>query len=448
MTHLGRHQRLEGEGYLDVASQKAKSLATELSGFTSELRPHFPLLLEGSQKQTYSFGQQLILEVEEPAVVFEWAIEALPSKSAANPSLILGMLQGLYHRDPQMWSISLSRISSDESIAYLFPRAICTGETQASHLAEVLELVRSGLINPAEVIGLSYGRTLDGLPAQDVADFCVQLVEFDVESAWTALDVFYMYCFGREGVIETVVDQAIRILTSVPLYKTINDSKTDAHQWFSLAERLLDISDREVAVRIAHQLIDGSKHGYEYGDLWHYFKPMLIKIMKKYGDVLWPIFGNEIVSAEGMRLYWLSQLMDRDDNGDSFTPSILSIVSPKVVIKWCKENPENAPTFVAESINIFDRAAQDKVPSDLFVKLLENFGNDPKVASMLSANMSTRGWSGSLVPYLEADKAALSTLFSHRNSNVVRWVRAQVHSLDRQILGETSRDEERDLGIY
>ncbi len=62
--------------------------------------------------------------------------------------------------------------------------------------------------------------------------------------------------------------------------------------------------------------------------------------------------------------------------------------------------------------------------------------------------MGTRGWSGSLVPYLEADKAALSPLREHDSDNVRLWVRDQIAYINRQIDTESIRDEERDLGLF
>ena len=62
--------------------------------------------------------------------------------------------------------------------------------------------------------------------------------------------------------------------------------------------------------------------------------------------------------------------------------------------------------------------------------------------------MGTRGWSGSLVPYLESDKTALSPLLEHDNANVRRWVKEYISQIDRQIEYESSRDDEHGLGIY
>ncbi|MEX2411994.1 MAG: hypothetical protein WD607_11635, partial [Candidatus Paceibacterota bacterium] len=59
-----------------------------------------------------------------------------------------------------------------------------------------------------------------------------------------------------------------------------------------------------------------------------------------------------------------------------------------------------------------------------------------------------RGWTGSLVPYLESDKAAFETLLDHRNSNVRLWIKDQISDINRRISQEKTRDQERDIGKF
>src|SRR5690606_31340369 len=107
------------------------------------------------------------------------------------------------------------------------------------------------------------------------------------------------------------------------------------------------------------------------------------------------------------------------------------------VIEWCKANKDLGPVFVASCLDILS-ANEDKVEANkLFVALLENFGDDIRVKGALSANMNTRGWSGSLVPYLESDKAALSPLLTHESPLVRRWVKEHIIEIDQRIAFES-----------
>ncbi|MDD1611388.1 MAG: hypothetical protein LUO95_12600, partial [Methylococcaceae bacterium] len=154
--------------------------------------------------------------------------------------------------------------------------------------------------------------------------------------------------------------------------------------------------------------------------------------------------------ANAIKRYELSFLLGRDIGfGDNNSKdNIFSVLPLELVIDWCKQNKKIAPYFVAKSMNIFDQAGNQKQPSQLFIALLENFGDLESLGSELSANLNTRGWSGSLVPYLESDKSALTPLLAHYNQYVRNWVRDYIANLDKQIAYESKRDEEHDLGIY
>jgi len=127
---------------------------------------------------------------------------------------------------------------------------------------------------------------------------------------------------------------------------------------------------------------------------------------------------------------------------------VLSVVPVESVIEWCSMLPDLGPVFVARCLNVLEDVEEQQQPSELFVALLENFGDNQAVANELSANMGTRGWSGSLVPYLESDKLALSPLIEHENANVRGWLKDHIAYIDRQIAEESKRDEERGLGLY
>ena len=238
------------------------------------------------------------------------------------------------------------------------------------------------------------------------------------------------------------------MVSAVPLHKKHSAAYTDLHSWSALVEALLKTRDEGLVIAISRQLIDSCRIGFNHNDLWSYIKPLLMKIVKQYGDLLWPVFGEAISRAKGMELYWLQKLLDRENSVSSQLPSVLSSFPSGEIISWCYEHPDSGPSFVAACINIFEIRDDAQSPSELFILLLENFGGDKRVASALNANMGSRGWSGSLVPYLEADKLALAPLLKHKNGNVKKWVKEHIASIDSQIARESNMDAERDLGIF
>jgi CBS domain-containing protein len=442
------HHKDEDGHYIDVAAENAKTLATELSHNIEELLPHIGLLLQGEQKQSYAFGYQLAYDLTNVTPLIDLALECLVAIEQPDSRLILGLYRGLFEQSPELWQENIDRLISDEMLVHLYPDFIRTGDIQKAHLETLLELIQRGVLSPNSANVLSYGSVTDGIEPDVIAGFCIQLAELGDQASWSALNVIYMYCFSNKGSIEMLRVPLKKLVTAVPLHKKLNNTHTDFHHWHDLAKKLMKEQDPEFAVALTNQLIAATKHGLNHGDIWTYTKPLMLDLMRDYSDTLWPVFANAIVHAEGMERYWLQQLLDRENGLASNMPSVLSVIPVAKVIDWCKAQPEIGPVFVASCLNVLETIDHESRPTQLFLALLENFGDDQRVTNSLGANMGSRGWSGSLVPYLESDKVALTHLCDHENVHVRRWVKGHIAYINRQIAEESKRDEEHGFGIY
>ena len=443
------HREDEDGHYIDVASENAKALAKEVASNIGELFLHLDMLLHGEQKQSDAFGLQLAHELDNDNIrsLIELSFERMLVIEQTNPRFLVGVYRGVFEQSQEKWHTYIDMLTANEHLLHLYPEFIRTGSIQKPHLEKLLDLIRSETISPRSADVLRYGRVIDDIPHDVITDFCLLLGELGDQASWLALNVIYAYCFGNKGRVQKLRKPLKKLVSSVSWHEGHKDTITDAYQWHDLAEKLLKEPDEKFAVALADQLIAACQDGLNYGDMQSYIKPLLLNLMRDYSDVLWPIFGNAIVRAEGMERVWLQQLLDRKNSFPNQMPSVLSVAPVDDVIAWCKSNPQLGPQFVADSVNILESEDNGQQPSTLFIALLEKFGCDQRVANALEANMGTRSWSGSLVPYLESDKAALSPLLEHHNSNVRDWVRNHIANIDRQMEAESMRDEERDIGL-
>lgn len=441
------HQPDGNGGYIDISAENAKKLAVEVAKNIHELEPFLDLILTGEQRQAFLFGYQLCRELSSAKRLIDLSLSKLSTREGSNPSFLLGVCRGLFEKEPEEWQQLLDKILLDVNLTYLYPDVIRTGEIKEEHLNILLRLVRDCRILPNQVAVVGFGKAGGGASPQAIADFCTALSQLGGKSSWAALDVFYMYCFSFKECIEVLREPLKGVILSVSLGDEEKGSSTDTHKWSALAEKLLKVRDPGFAIALANQLIATCKSGFDHGDVWHYVKPLLSNLIRDYGDLVWPIFGTSILSSKGMERYWLQQLLERENSFSNKTPSILSLVPVESIINWCVQNPKLGPRFVASSINIFEEDGEGQQPTPIFLALLESFGDDPHVTSSLEANFSTRGWTGSLVPYLQDDKKGLSPLLKHNSDKVRRWVKRVIESIDKQILEETTRDEEGEIGL-
>jgi triacylglycerol esterase/lipase EstA (alpha/beta hydrolase family) len=442
------HHKGEDGYYIDVAAENAKVLATDLSLNIEKLIPHLGLLLQGEQKQSYTFGHQLAHDLTDVVPILELALEHLTAIEKPDYRLVLGLYRGLFEKSPELWQENINRLVTDEKLVQLYPDFIRTGDIKKAHLDNLLDLIQRGVLSPNCVNTLSYGSVTESIEPDVIAGFCLQLVELGNQASWVALNVIYMYCFSKKESVNELRDQLKHLVTAVPLHKEHESNLINIHHWHDMAEKLLKERDEEFAIALTNQLISASNFGLNHGDIWYYTKPLMLGLMRDYGDIIWPIFSEVIVRADGMDRYWLQQLLGREISLAGNVPTVLSIIPVESVMDWCFRQPNLGPVFVARCLNVIETVDEIQQPSALFIALLENFGNDQRVVKELSANLGTRGWSGSLVPYLESDKSALSSLIDHENTNVRRWVKDHISYINRQIIEESMRDEEHGFGLY
>lgn len=442
------HRKGSDDHYIDVAAENAKILATSLTENIVDLIPHISLLLIGEQKQSFAFGYQLALDTDDVKPLMNHALYSLTTIEQPNPQLVRGLYRGLFERSPALWQEYVDYLLSNEKLILHYADFIRTGRIQETHLFSLLRLIQDQKLPPNDANLLSYGSVIDSINPKAVADFCLELSNFSGQASWAALNVIYMYCFSNKDSIDKLRDQLKTLVTSVPLHRGQQKTASDLHHWQDISEKLLAVRDVEFAIALSNQLIAACQHGLNHGDIWSYTKPLLLKVMNNYAEEIWPLFGDAIIRSEGMERYWLQQLLNREAGLASKMPSVFSIIPTKTVTEWCLMHLDIGPIFVARCINIFDSSEETQKPSALFIALLENFGNDQKVSSELYANMANRGWSGSLVPYLESDKAALLPLATHESHLVRLWIQDYITRINLQIADESKRDEESDFGLY
>lgn len=444
------HQKDDKGHYIDLASEKAKSFASDIANNVKELLPHLDLLLKGEQKKTAVFGSQLAKEVDDIDLLINSSFKQFSKIDNPNPSLLFGLYQGVFEKDQTKWQNYLDKVISDDQLISYYPNFICTGDIENKHLDKLLELGRSNKLSTESVEVLRYGGVTDHLSPEVIADFCLKLSELGDKARWSSLKILYMYCFSKEDRIENLQDPIKQILTTLPLHNEQENYATELHHWLDLSKKLLNNDDGNLAIQLANQIIKSAKIGFDYGDINYYIKPLLKVIMQDYGDIIWPIFSSAIIKSQAMERYQFQKLMEREVSFSNKMPSILSVLPIDQVINWCKENRDIAPVFVANCVNIFEYEDEEdkKCPSGLFKALLINFGDQERVRTALNSNIYSRGWTGSLVPYLESDKAAFEILLDHKNSNLRLWIKDQISDINRRISQEKTRDQERDIGKF
>jgi uncharacterized protein (DUF2344 family) len=115
----------------------------------------------------------------------------------------------------------------------------------------------------------------------------------------------------------------------------------------------------------------------------------------------------------------------------------------KIIFEWCKTNAPKSAIRIANMMPLGIQHEGQIVWHPFSKMVIDEFGNNEKVLSELSANMGTYGMTGSRVPYLEGLKDLVEQLKNHPLGEVRKWAERKSEYLDKEIkLEELSNEED------
>lgn len=442
------HRQDVGGEYVDVAAENAVKLAHNVT--PSSLVDELDTLLIGEQRQAYAFGIEISKINEDIGRLLDQMLIRLSEIESPNLSFYLGICAGIYARSAVSWEDLLRRLLDSESLTKFYPQTLRTGVLRKSHLDSLLTELRSGSIPIEEVSSISYGRVTNSIDPDELAEFCRELSGLSEQGVWIAIDLIYMYCFSREGAVEKLQETIKSLILKISVSKEVRAKPTDLHHWFDFSSKFFEepYLDEEFAVNLVELLLSSAEDGFDYGDIWTYISPLLSKAMDVFPDGVWRVASKAIVDSDLKKRYWVEQLLKSERSDYRQNKSVLSKASVNDVIRWCEEYPEIGPVFVASAIDVFEESDERKSPTPICVALLESFGDRDEVQSELIANMQSRSWSGSLVPYLEADIDGVQVLKDHSDARVSNWAHKVELYFRERIESESQWDEEHDLRFH
>jgi hypothetical protein len=437
------HVKGDDGHYIDMAAEDAKELAKVLKSRLADLYQYFELLMTfPEQKQSWVFAKHLVLEADNALELVNATLEYLRKHNIVNTQFLSGLLSGLNVKEPAEWKEIIELIGSDERLIKYYPDAIRTGRFEISHLDVFIRLIAEEKLSSYSASTLVYGGATEHLTEEEISHFCMSLSKIDATAIWVALDNINMYTHGRNDVDFTQLREAlVHLVLNVSFKKEDKTRYSDSYHWLNSVERLLKSEDAEFALQLCLHVIDQvGGNEVDYSDLWDYLSNAFYKAFEVHGDYIWPEVANKFTDGNAIKPYRLIDLLGSGKSYKKRDNSIFDILDPEVVVDWCKD--EVALLIVGRAISMFISRGEERAINPLMIQLLTEYADSKPFLSEISANFSSRSWSGSLIPYLEADKKILQTLVEHTNIKVRNWAVGFIENIDHQIEYEKKRDAE------
>jgi hypothetical protein len=437
------HEKDDDGHYIDVAAEDAKKLSRELKDSHAEIISYLDLLMTfPSQKQSWVFAKHLVLESDDFEVLLTATLDYLRTHKKIYSQFVSGFLTGLYAKNSVRWKDVIELIAKDKHLIEYYPDSIRTGAFDLSHLNIFIELIKTGQLSSDSASMLVYGGATDHLIEDEIAEFCMSLSVIDPTAVWVALDNIKMYTHGRKNLNREVLNPVLTHLVLNVSFKKENKSKhSDSYNWLSSVETLLKTENEEFSLTLCLRLIDEvGNNDVDYSDLWDYLGEGFYKAFEIHGDFLWPKVANKFIDGSVDKPYRLIELLGSGKSYKKRDNSIFDILDPDTIIDWCQD--EVALLIVGRAISMFISNDDQREVNPLMIRMLSEFGDNKAFVSEVSANFNSRSWGGSLVPYLEADKALISPLRENSNAKVRLWAVSFIENLDSQIQREMKNDAE------
>lgn len=441
-------EHVEGkDGHLiDMAGEDAKQLSSQLKNSHAELIPFLDLLMTfPEQKQSWIFAKSLVVESDDITELLEALLDFLRNHKRVNTQFVSGFLVGLYANSPDEWKEVVELFGADERLIEYYPDTVRTGNFDCSHLNTFIELIKSGKLPSHTASILAYGRATEHLTEDVIAQFCMSLSKVDPTAVWVALDNINMYTHGRKNInFEVLNPVLVHLVLNVSFKKENKTRHSDSYHWLKAIDRLLKTEGEEFALKVCQHLIEQvGNNDVDYSDLWDYLGNAFYKAFELHGNFLWPKLANKFIDGSAIKQY---RLIDLLGSGKSFSKrdnSIFDLLDQSIIIDWCHD--EVALIIVGRAISMFIENNEKRVINPLIVELIAEYGDNKAFVNEISSNFSSRSWSGSLVPYLEADKELIQPLMDHKNINIKSWASNFVDNISNQIEHEIKQDAEENM---
>jgi hypothetical protein len=441
------HREAENGDLVDVARENAQNLARSLATNVSEIVPLIHVLLtSGEQRQTFAFGEAFAIATDGLDELIKAVVAEMEITRSKSVSFLGGLLRGQYLCSQLKWERTLRWLEHLGYFNEFYPELIRTGEITSYHLEKVIEFVHAGRTPLINLRTFCYGNPLGDLDPSVCISFVSQILRVDEDIApWLSLDILFMYCHGNLEKRRACLGTFRTIVFACPMDDSGNIR--DHHQWTTVAKWLVKEFDSQTIKLLTEKICEIVADSNIDSRVLDEVKPVLEQALQINLGASWPPLRNAITASEGityLRFLWLfepKRVFSIDHRG-----GLITLIPTETLLQWCKDAPNVAPYFIARTLEIFVTQDDQLRLNDLVVTLLMKFGDEEnRLSSELDANMGTRSWTGSLIPLLQKDKAALEPLTTHPAKVVSAWAIDRIGMIDAEIAREKIDEDERDL---
>jgi hypothetical protein len=428
----------EDDRDFDYSERRSREVATQIARNPDLSRLAVERMTRLDLKAVSGFAAQLAEDADNREELFEAALVIVDETLTGMP-MLRGLLQGLDVASPALANACLARakVLLDKRVARV--DLYTAVQMDRDRLDEVIADVRSGSIEPAHSVLLSYGRGLDELSEADVIRLVEALAERGSDGIWAGLEVALMYHHGSTVSADQARTVAI-LLADPAIVDRSHDRQRDDHIYMSLLNAVRSVIgiDAELAEGLAAQVIRLAKTD-DHSLFTHLdgaMRSVIVILRDDSPEILWAQIGRFYETATNIELNRMRRLigMDSDRYGSTAQSEagVLFGLPEDIILSWADAGDDRPPVLL-DFYPMLEKGVDPPFWHPALERLVARYASSPQFRAALGARLRPRSWSGSIIPLLELYLAPLQSWFEHENAALASWAREEYGAVVRRI---------------
>lgn len=334
---------------------------------------------------------------------------------------------------------TLHTLLNEPDQAWLGAAIILRSDFEDDLFVRCLNAYRNGWIEAANFRMMRWGRILETLPEQRIAELCTLLYqERSQSSVVTLIDLFDALPFDANAPFSAklVFDTVVAALP---------DADEDwqgvrTHDWKDVCRKLIEW-DSSCAIPLLERLMEQMGKSYR---LTYDFavSPLATELVRKHPADAWSVIAKQF---EASLPRWRSDLLSWLKGGhpgfgsenESHAP--IAAIDLDLLLNWIEVEPDSRSVLIAHAA---PRTLSDEFGGALTRELITRYGHIDGVKNGISCIFHSGGWSGPTSLYLRGRRDKFRTwLAGGYSMEVMQWIETEIEHLDHCIAREEINEE-------
>lgn len=438
------HEESSDGSWVDVAARDSEALGQECGQNWEASVDHLNALLQGEQRQAYAFGQGLARGSNMAPLLYELILARLADIAfeQRNSALVSGWLSVIGDRDPMSCDVLFAALAVHPALRRSLPSIARGLKLNDARIAALQEVLQAGHVEANQLYGLSCGQAMLEVSVKQLSELSRKLLQQGIDGAWVALDILFMYSFGRPEAVEALQEEFAAVISTEGMLSS-GRAHRDSHEFEVVAQRLISKS-AAIAEFLSRELCGAITSGEPLSD--HLAEKIFESLFSEQAEISWPIVRQALVSGDSMARWRLSDSLGAW-KGSRDKERVIDSLDPHFLREWCDEDPALAPALLARIVRVIDKDASGAWRlSDTAMMLIDNYAAIDRVLEAVGASLNTFSWSGSLVPFYDRLIGVLTPVLEHEHDVVRTWAQRMIDEAKANRAHEALRDEEQQIG--